>query len=501
MARRKPQPLTTNTEIKHQVSLAVNELLLDTFSRFNFMSGLGVTHEGARDMYDVCGWPRQLVFQHYLNMYERGGIAARVVNAPCDTCWKKPPRLYEDTGVDVLPGETRGLTPFEEDWQYLVEELDLLRHLYEADKRSRIGRFGILLIGVSVKRFGRLDQPLRDGMLRNPQDILYFNTFHEGRVKEIIGNVDRESPQFGLPEFYDIEFGSDVPGFTMPGETLQRVHASRVIHIAETALENDVFAQPAMKGIYNNLENIEKVVGGAAEMFFQGARRTLHFKVNPEAHFGPEERARIEDHIYALIHNLKASIVSQGGEVETLASITPDPTGNFHVNLQIISGHTNIPQRKLVGSEQGELASSQDEHNWNDFCQSRNANYTGPRLVLRTGTRLIALGACRPAVHPLLCEWEDLLAMSAMEKAQLGKIQTEAIVAYSNALNATSVVPEQEFRVKILDWDPEAPAAAIKAQEEKDKEDALDETDPEVQDQFQQGQQPADDEDEEEEAA
>ncbi len=109
-----------------------------------------------RDIDAECGYPRteEITYEtHYRKLYDRLGIAKRVVTLEPTECWKVQPEVYEDEDNEIT-------TPFEQAWANLCDSLrggskfkDEKSHpIWEAmerlDKLSGIGHFGCMLLGL-----------------------------------------------------------------------------------------------------------------------------------------------------------------------------------------------------------------------------------------------------------------------------------------------------------------------------------------------------------------
>ena len=90
-----------------------------------------------------------------------------------------------------------------------------------------------------------------------------------------------------MPLIYNLNAGgyggtnSTTASQIMKRETIQ-VHYTRVIHVAEGLLENDVLGTPRLEPIVNRLIDLEKIVGGGSEIFFLNARGGIHMNQQPE---------------------------------------------------------------------------------------------------------------------------------------------------------------------------------------------------------------------------
>src|SRR5690606_32676688 len=69
-----------------------------------------------------------------------------------------------------------------------------------------------------------------------------------------------------------------------------------------------------------------------------------------------------------------------------------DPGPHFDVQIALISAATGIPQRILMGSERGELASSQDERNWAVQVADRQNDFAETQVLRPFVNRLIGWG-------------------------------------------------------------------------------------------------------------
>ena len=62
------------------------------------------------------------------------------------------------------------------------------------------------------------------------------------------------------------------------------VHASRVLHVAEDCLDDDVYGIPRLKPVFDRLDDLLKVVGGSAEFFLRGASRLIGLEGRDDYH-------------------------------------------------------------------------------------------------------------------------------------------------------------------------------------------------------------------------
>ena len=105
---------------------------------------------------------------------------------------------------------------------------------------------------------------------------------------------DPQSPRFGLPLIYKVTL-SDTTDLTTRqlGTIERRVHASRVIHVAEGLLENDVYGMPRLQRVYNLLDDILKLVGGSAEASWLLMRKGFVLNIDPDTELSSESAAQL----------------------------------------------------------------------------------------------------------------------------------------------------------------------------------------------------------------
>jgi hypothetical protein len=415
-------------------------ILSELVSRSALSARLGVSFSGARDMYEVCGYKRELLFEDYWNHFERNGIGKRIITAPVTSSW------YGEIGV--WEGQKSAATSFEEVWKSLDDKLKITAKLVRLDILSGIGRYGVLLLGFNDNT--DFSQPLAIGKT----DLLYIQPYHEDSAKITEWETNINDPRYGMPKIYTINPRS-VTEKEVTGLKSIRVHHSRILHVAENALENDVFGVPRLQSSYNRVEDLEKIVGGSAEMYWQGALGGKAFSTKEGATMDAADADLLEGEIDEYIHGLRRYIRLQNMDVKDLSPSVSAPDKHASVVLDLISGDTRIPKRILIGSERGELASSQDEGNWNGEVQQRREQHVEPFILRPFIDALINKGILPAPSNGYQIHWSDLSSTTGKERAEVSLIKTQALATYVNAPGAEMVIPEEFFLSDILDLDDE----------------------------------------------
>lgn len=405
---------------------------------------LGKSHSGDRDYYTILGYPKELEFEDFFARYEREHIASRIVDFPADETWRD--------GADILDGldkEASSETPFVGSVETLIERLRLFHYCQRADKLTGIGRFGILLIGVSGDE--SLETPIQ--RLSSPDDVLYLRPYSEFSVEIAELVSDASDPRCGLPAYYHIHSSVDMTG---KQTVVQKVHWSRVIHIAEGLLENEVFGRPRLQRVFNLLDDILKIVGGSAEATWKLMRKGFVLNIASDANMTVEDEENLEEQFDEFDHGLRRYLQTRGMEVQDLGSEVVDPSGAFSLIIDLISGATGIPQRILLGSERGELASSQDAANWAGRIADRRTNWAEPVILRALLDRLIDWGALPPPRSGnYTVRWKPLFELTDLEKAQLANSWADAAEKMSN-LSGQQAITLEEWRGEFTPFPSEA---------------------------------------------
>src|ERR1044072_8250617 len=122
-----------------------------------------------------------------------------------------------------------------------------------------------------------------------------------------------------------------------------QVHWSRTIHISEFLDDNDVIGVPRLLPIFNNLKDLEKVVGGSAETFWLNANRGLALWADKEANLSEADIATMKKQAEEFEHQLRRSLVGAGMTAQVLGSDPPDPKPNVETLLDLIPGGCGVP--------------------------------------------------------------------------------------------------------------------------------------------------------------
>ena len=402
-------------------------------ARAQLASQMGLQYGGDRDIYQALGYNQSLFYADFYAFYSRLDIARAVIDRPVDATWRG--------GCELLESDDDNETALEKAWYELYDRLALHPKFSRLDKLTGIGKYGLLLLGLSdVRNTEGFAQPVQSGNLK----LLWVKPFSEGSapVGVIEYVIDPTNERYGQPLFYTIT-NTDLSNGK--SQTI-RVHYSRVIHVAGGLLESEIEGESRLQVVYNRLQDLEKIVGASAEMFWRGARPGYQGKVDKDYTLTQATKDALQDQVDEFEHNLRRMLLNEGIEWAALAPQVSDPEKHVLVQIQMISAVTGIPVRILLGSEVGELASTQDRQNWLDLVASRREEFATPCIIRPFVDRCIKYGVLPAPKVDYTVEWQDLFAQSDKEKAEVGNVRATAIKSYASAPGAEMVMPPASFR-------------------------------------------------------
>jgi hypothetical protein len=410
---------------------------------------LGVMFDGRRDLHSLLGYIPQLTYLDLKARYLRQHIAHRIVRVYPEATWAQPPTVREDN-------ETETETPFEAAWIALEERLRVFSLLERTDVLANLGQYACLLIGLRGQP--NLEQPIRP--VRSIEDVIYLAPYSEEYVQ--VAELERRAdlPTFGLPLYYTFTFGR---GSTLAsaGPTVPvlhgRVHASRVIHVVDDVLDDEVYGIPRLLPVFDLLDDIYKVEGGSAEQFYQDAKKRLVFSLRDEFQANQEDEAALAEEIEEFVHELRSFVRVQGMDVTAIPGNVASPKDHMGVIMALIASCLAVPKRLLEGSERGELSSRQDEAGFWQDVQRRQINVGERRLLRPLLDRLIAVRALPTPTTPYTIEWANVLSLSEEQQAVVVKNYATALNQAYAAGDFRSVIALSRRLVESLGFDPEDP--------------------------------------------
>jgi uncharacterized protein len=448
--------------------------------------------DSSRNVDGDCGYPVGYIDSKlYWELYQREPIATRVVEVYPKESWQVQPSIFELEDVETV-------TPFEEAWDALGKQLRGEQSFYQeeeasvvfdflcdADIKCGIGHYAAILLGFDDG--APLDQPIdlidagKPAKASAPSSgtsrrLLFMQVYPETAVQINSLEADMQSPRYGLPTEYDIsmmdplEFSSLGVGTSLPSNRAS-VHWTRVVHISEYG----VLHTPRQRPVLNRLLDLRKLYGGSAEMYWRGAFPGYAIKTQPQLGADVDiNKEDVKQQLTDYSNALQRFLVLMGMDITALAPQVSDPSSQIDKQIEAICIQLGIPKRIFMGSERGELASSQDDAAFNDRLKQRQLGVITPRIIIPFVDRLIATRVLPRPAKGYRVSWPDLTSKSDEEKAGIATQRTQAIAAYAAGQLETTLAP-MDFWTRIMGFTEDesqsiiANAEEVNAQKEKEQ--------------------------------
>jgi hypothetical protein len=417
-ARAKAQPSSdkfiTNADLKTEL-LAWREHIIAnaTLTRRELLHEM--FPDRRRNINDECGYPDRLDIQHFRDMKRRNPVAARVVECLPLECWQTCPSIFEAEDAEVT-------TPFEQRWEAVCKNLregswfkgsehtnPVWEYLKRADILSGIGSYGVIFLGLDDDLDVR--EPVAaytegaDGSYgtwkESPTEVnlISIRIYPEHFAQILAVDSDTKSPRYGMPTKYLLTYNGD-EGLLHSGvgtaQITQEVHWTRCIHVADNRESSDVYGVPRQEPVYDNLYDIKKLASGSAEMYWKGAFPGLSIETHPQLGGDVEVDLDSSTGLRSQLENygngLQRWLTLLGMSAKSLAPQVVDPTPQILIQIDLICIKLAIPKRIFMGSERGELASTQDDSTWNDRKSERQNGHMTHNIIVPFVDRLIAVG-------------------------------------------------------------------------------------------------------------
>lgn len=398
-------------------------------SRSRLANLAGMSFDGQRDLYSTMGYPRHLTVEDFFDIYLRQDIAGRIVDAYPDATWREPPTIAIEK------------SPLQDSFDKLEKKHSIWRTLHRLDRLSGIGHYGVLLLGLDG------GEPLHEPVIPGKSYELIYARPHSERTAQITRWDDNpNSPRFGKPMLYSITSGVNWTGAGAGFQRIIQVHHSRVMHIAERPLEDESIGTPRLERIWNRLMDLDKLLGGSAEMYWQNVAMLIQLDAATDVEWDPEEAEVLAGQVEEMQHNLRRWLRTRGVTANNIAPGLQgnDPSTMIEKLIDVVAGATGIPKRILLGTEAGELGSSQDENNWSGRIQERREQFAGPSVIEPFIQKMQSLGVMPR--DEMKVEWPESDNLGEEARATIAATKATALAHYANTPGAELIISPAEFR-------------------------------------------------------
>ncbi len=393
--------------------------------------------KNAGNLYDACNYPKTLTLRDYKSMFDRNGVAARLVKVYAAESWMIDPDIFQVEN----PTKT---TRWERRLEDLIYRFNLLSSLEHLDWLSVIGQCGIAVIGCSDTKDGDLSKPVQGTDSEGVPDpalplneMLFIRPLDQTQFTIKSLDPNKSSLNYGLPEYYSIvnpaspSLSRQFTGDTSASDPVQGqdVHYTRVLHYADNVVSCPYLGIPKMQQNYNRLLDIEKMLGANAEGFYRSGFPGISVETHPnDDSLDDIDEDDVKKQLELYQRGLKRSLLFRGLTAKTLTPSVTDPTAHIRAPLELITASEGIPFRVFMGSEEAKVAGDEDTKRWNGRLHKRRTKHLSFYAIGALMNRLASMRIL-PQVRRFYSKWPDPSAPSQEQKVD---ISSKIVVAMSN---------------------------------------------------------------------
>jgi hypothetical protein len=219
-------------------------------------------------------------------------------------------------------------------------------------------------------------------------------------------------------------------------------------------MSSEVFGEPRMQPIWNNLLDLRKIAGGAAEMYWRagiggtawGLDKDI---VEPTVTLTEDQKEQMQEDLQQFYDGMQRYLFTEGLKPMDIAPKLESPEDVVRVQVQLLCLAIGIPYRVFIGTEEGKLASGQDRIAWLERVAGRQNNYLTPMLVRPFVKRMQDYGVLPEAKGGIVVEWPHRDSPSEKEIADTALKLADAMSRYVRGDVELVMGPEQ-FLAQVL---------------------------------------------------
>lgn len=397
-------------------------------------------YAGQRDIYEVLGYNKNPTFSDFYARYLQQDIVRAVIDKLCNYTWRG------DVSIFNVNEEDKDKDSLYKWWLDVDKKLNIKAKFLRADKLAMLGNYSCILLGFDdVKQNSDFEKPVKYN-----SNLVYITPYSQLSCQILEYENKINSERYGKPLYYTINIKNGISELTL------KVHYTRILHIVYDKLESEIEGIPFLLSIYHRLEDLDKIIGGSAEMFWRGARPGYYAQLNNDIQIEDDNllTKKLEENLTKFEHDLRRFIAAQGiDKIESLQQQIADPTNFVSIQFDLICAITGIPKRILFGSERGELASSQDKETFNEIINARRKNFAEPEIVNNFLQRMIELQVIKQNEYTV--EWMRVYDEDINQRSERALKITQAINTFTANPYNEEFMPKKTFMRLILGFTDE----------------------------------------------
>lgn len=419
----------------NKLSMALNSARRDSFFRGSAFAGgdpfADTKHFKAWFDY---GYPMTTDFFMHWNMYKRNGLAKAGVEVPVNLCWIDSPTIREGEDDDHQQ------TAWEKSVSALARRIKLWRHLKDADRMQRVGRYSAVF--VRVRDGKKPSEPLQSV---SEAQIIELMPLWEGQLEP--GDIDQDlaSDNYGKPVNYT--YSATGTGNQDPQKSDSfTIHYSRLIMLSEGAVGGSIYGTSANEAGFNSLLDWDKIRGSGGEASWLAAANKQILKPTQEgARITNEVLDGINDALKDMKEGLDEALFLNGVEATPMGNSVPDPEIYKDMALEEYAASVGIPSKILVGTQSGVKAGDEDTAGFMRLMQSRRVNVCSAMIDAFLDWCYL-YGVIKMPADGHVISWSDLTAPSAAQKMKAALDMAEINVKSRNAMQPSPFPDYNEIR-------------------------------------------------------
>jgi hypothetical protein len=436
---------------KDLIANAVSDALnASTVRKDDSLSFLGISHSENRNLNTICGWTVDPGYSEYWDMFKRSGYANRIIKSFPRSCWRDGATLKDGPPAEEAESAEEPNVILEDEMQQLTQ-LGIFQKLEQADILNRIGSFSVMYIGLPGESNTDVAETGKGGKLED----VFFAPYSQRSVTVNKYDQDPQSKRWGLPLEYTLtprNDDKDSTSQTVDNRQTIVAHWSRVVHLAEGALDNGIQGEPALRSVFNTLEDYIKIRGMSSESFYRNCVQKFVLltdeKLNPQAMANSTQTWAevIDEAAQNFVNKQKDYLLLKGiRDIEFAEAIIADPKNAEMILIRELSSQTGMPQRLLTGEGPGQLAGNEDKGAWNQIINDRQnqwcAQWLTDALVILDVAGLINLPD-----SPMFVDWPVPRAMDELteSKVNLNDAQAKQAEAQADAIGVATGTGDAE---------------------------------------------------------
>lgn len=425
----------------NKLHVALNAARRDSFFRGSaFVGGDPFADTKHMKAWFDYGYPMTVDFYMHWNMYKRNGLAKAGVDIPVNLCWMDSPTVRE--GDDDEHEETA----WEKGVKALAKRLKLWRHIRDADRMQRVGRYSAIF--VRVRDGMAADKPL--GTKISADKIIELMPIWEGQLEpnEIDGNI--ASDNYNKPINYTYSATGTGNQNDKAAESFQ-IHHSRLIILSEDAVGGSIYGTPANEAGFNALLDWDKIRGSGGEAsWLSAANKQILTPTDAGNTISEPVLTGINEALKDMKQGLDESLFLGGVTATPMNNTVPDPEIYKDMALEEYCASVFIASKILVGTQSGVKAGDEDTASLMRMMMSRRVN-TCSEYIDSFLSWCYRCGALLSPADGHSIAWSDLTAPSLTNR--LDAIVKMSQVNMNERGNGNGPVFTPDEMRKVADYD------------------------------------------------